>query len=90
MSSTGGFIGQVWDTLWGGVVSIVTYFESLVEVTVNIAVADLNSAISTSMYYAGWYGIFGLAVFAAVIGLTFMGTYFALAAGDALKAVVEE
>ena len=87
--STGGFIGQVWDIMWGGIVSIVTYFESLTSTFINQSVSDINSAVSQSMYYAA-DGLFGPSLFVIVIAMTFMGSYFALAAGDAVRVVVGE
>ena len=87
--SAGGFVGQVWDILWGGVVSIVAYFEALVSWFINMAVNDINAAVSQSMYYAA-DGLFGPSLFVVVIAMTFMGSYFTLATGDAVRAVVGE
>ena len=88
----GGFTGSVWNYLWTAILSLVTYFGVLVHSILNFTVNLTDQVLvswTASITTGIWGGLWGPAVFVAVMGLTFIGAYFALATGDAIKAVVE-
>ena len=84
-----GIYGQVWNATWKPIAGIVSYFGNVTGILLNDSVIDFSIVIGEWSGSVAGTGIWSILSATVLLGIAFIGVWFILAIGDAVKDVAE-
>lgn len=84
-----GIYGQIWNATWKPIAGIVSYFGNTTGILLNDSVIDFSIVIGGWSGSVAGTGIWSILTATVLLGIAFVGVWFILAIGDAVRDVTE-